>query len=233
MGSVGSMGAPIPPCSKIGVPQNGWFMMENPIQNGWFGGTPIFGNIQINDVFFWGARCMAWKGLLKNISEISFIWLRKIVGFSFLRWFCCHENKYESTQNQTSLCQTNLWFGVPRVISQMLGTSRAGGSTDNQLGWYYDPLPSRKAKNHLSAALVYWRVSLRYQFPNKTVINIRRNVTWWFRESMYQLLDLPTGPPGVSPSVAELHRVFSKAKVLIGVLDVEVSNSNRSKWQTS
>ena len=27
---------------KIGVPQNGWFIMENPIKDGWFGGTTIF-----------------------------------------------------------------------------------------------------------------------------------------------------------------------------------------------
>ena len=33
--------------SKIGVPQNGWFIMENPIKIGWFGGTTIFGNIHI------------------------------------------------------------------------------------------------------------------------------------------------------------------------------------------
>ena len=29
---------------KIGVTPNGWFMMENPIKSGWFGGTIIFGN---------------------------------------------------------------------------------------------------------------------------------------------------------------------------------------------
>ncbi len=32
---------------KIRVPQNGWFIMENPIKNGWFGGTIIFGNPHI------------------------------------------------------------------------------------------------------------------------------------------------------------------------------------------
>ena len=31
------------------TPQNGWFMMENPIKDGWFGGKPaIFGNIHID-----------------------------------------------------------------------------------------------------------------------------------------------------------------------------------------
>ena len=32
---------------KIGVPQNGWVILENPIKNGWFGGTTIFGNIHL------------------------------------------------------------------------------------------------------------------------------------------------------------------------------------------
>ena len=30
--------------SKIGVPQNGWFIRENPIKMDDLGGTPIFGN---------------------------------------------------------------------------------------------------------------------------------------------------------------------------------------------
>ena len=29
---------------RIGVPQNGWFIMENPIKVEWFGGTTILGN---------------------------------------------------------------------------------------------------------------------------------------------------------------------------------------------
>ena len=32
---------------KIGIPQNGWFIMEKPTKMGWFGGTTIFGNIRI------------------------------------------------------------------------------------------------------------------------------------------------------------------------------------------
>ena len=32
---------------NIRVPQNGWFIMEIPIKNGWFGGTTTFGNTYI------------------------------------------------------------------------------------------------------------------------------------------------------------------------------------------
>ena len=37
---------------KIGVPQNGWFIIENPSKMGWFGGTTIFGNIHIFKTLF-------------------------------------------------------------------------------------------------------------------------------------------------------------------------------------
>ena len=30
----------------MGVPKNGWFIREHPIENGWLGGTPILGNFQ-------------------------------------------------------------------------------------------------------------------------------------------------------------------------------------------
>ena len=40
---------------KIGIPQNGWFIMENPIRIGFFwGGTPIFGNIHLDSCHFHG-----------------------------------------------------------------------------------------------------------------------------------------------------------------------------------
>ena len=44
---------------KIGIPQNGWFIMENPIKNGWFGGKPtIFGNTHIVSRIFDKHSCL-------------------------------------------------------------------------------------------------------------------------------------------------------------------------------
>ena len=48
---------------KIGVPQNGWFIMENPIKMGWFGGTTIFGNIHIN--LWMISLYRSWRGGVK------------------------------------------------------------------------------------------------------------------------------------------------------------------------
>jgi len=53
----GKFEGPIWVFPKIGVPQNGWFTMENPIKNGWFGGTPIFGNIYTPEVL----RCFTCR----------------------------------------------------------------------------------------------------------------------------------------------------------------------------
>ena len=80
---------------KIGVPQNGWFRMENPIKNGWFGGTTIFGNIQINVrntwktgevatpmLNIWWNHIMNFRKLLRN--ETANINLPSKTAF-----FCC------------------------------------------------------------------------------------------------------------------------------------------------
>ena len=58
---------------KIGVPQNGWFIMENPIKMGWFGGTPIFGNIHIY-------LHLQWKSIKCRYTWISLDF--ELVGIS-------------------------------------------------------------------------------------------------------------------------------------------------------
>ena len=77
---------------KIGVPQNGWFIMENPIKMGWFGGTHIFGN-------FWKhlfhPRGFSWNshGLLLlfpcclrgPVREVVIIWVDSTTNQS--PWF--------------------------------------------------------------------------------------------------------------------------------------------------
>ena len=50
---------------KIGEPQHGWFIMENHIRMGWFGGPTIFGNIHIrlyasSISFEGGAKMLYW-----------------------------------------------------------------------------------------------------------------------------------------------------------------------------
>ena len=50
---------------KWGYPQNGWFIMENPINNGWFGGTPIL-----------GTKTPMWRLQTLNISKQRGRWLR-------------------------------------------------------------------------------------------------------------------------------------------------------------
>ena len=50
---------------KIGVPQNGWFMINGkPYLKGWFGGTTIFGNIHIAD--------LRWCFFLCNVYCVFF-----------------------------------------------------------------------------------------------------------------------------------------------------------------
>ncbi len=60
---------------KIGVPQNGWFIRENPIKMGWFGGTIIFGNTHI---FFSGTIVLGSSGV--------FCWLSFGFEICGLRW---------------------------------------------------------------------------------------------------------------------------------------------------
>ncbi len=49
---------------------NGWFIMENPIKIGWFGGNPIFGN-----TLFW--IFIQYLGKWSNLTCIFFRWVAK------------------------------------------------------------------------------------------------------------------------------------------------------------
>ena len=70
--------------SEIGVPQNGWFIMENPIKTGWFGGTTIFGNTHIYIyiyiylyIYIFIVLYIAWGR--QNLHFQRFVW--------FISWF--------------------------------------------------------------------------------------------------------------------------------------------------
>ena len=67
----------------IGVPQNGWFITENPIKKGWFEGTPIFGNIHIYSTLdiHWSSRRKALPCLwLQSTSLFTHIISRLTLG---------------------------------------------------------------------------------------------------------------------------------------------------------
>ena len=65
---------------KMGVgPENGCFIMENPIKMGWFGGTPIFGNthllpnrLQLGvQVAPEGMMSPSWQAEMTSVSSIK------------------------------------------------------------------------------------------------------------------------------------------------------------------
>ena len=89
---------------KIGVPQNGWFIMENPIKTGWFGGTPIFGNIHLENeshgimtwwVFVFSSEIWRWKPNHGGKKTLNF---RKGMGAWWI--FFTNQKKPRSTKNK-------------------------------------------------------------------------------------------------------------------------------------
>ena len=69
---------------KIGAPQNGWFIIENPIENGWFGGTTIFGNIQLSHYPCLYNHPVGWVLCLR--SSGNFVINKRVGKVSRLRW---------------------------------------------------------------------------------------------------------------------------------------------------
>ena len=52
---------------KMVVPQNGWFRWKFPVKYGWFGGTPISGNLHINTP----QTCFCFGGLITPHQSLS------------------------------------------------------------------------------------------------------------------------------------------------------------------
>ena len=126
---------------KIGVPQNGWFIMENPIKIGWFGGTTIFGNIHIkakrNIDFSWNRSIYIWPQLSWPMLYIAKM-KQHIVTLSNKkqRWIVCwwvnmigialediSPKKHHHSEGETQKKTCNQW-GREMIRSTMVPSSR-------------------------------------------------------------------------------------------------------------
>ena len=72
---------------KIRVPQNGWFIIYNgkPHQNGWFGGTTIFGNIHI---WTYSITQFRWSNQLHRMLHLD--WLAMSTYQNHLYMYHCY-----------------------------------------------------------------------------------------------------------------------------------------------
>ena len=70
---------------KKGVPQNGWFIRENPSKNGWFGGTPFFWETTtwMDMIWLWIKTMVPWVPKSRN-GGCSF----GTLDFTIPRWHC-------------------------------------------------------------------------------------------------------------------------------------------------
>ena len=63
---------------EMGVPQNGWFIVENPSIDGRFRGIPILGNLHMKSrAIFHSHDILVWSGVM-NIIHIINIYINHI-----------------------------------------------------------------------------------------------------------------------------------------------------------
>ena len=142
---------------KIGVPQNGWFIMENPIKMGWFGGTPIFGNIRIAWYFPW---CCARAETLVN----SLCWGTTVFASGSTASWVRHlrQQVWEKTDGGDSgrFFQFKFVFGLQIKITIILGGGR------NHMFWVFFLVQNKNQPQPWSAYLsgwINWRLLLKEQ----------------------------------------------------------------------
>ena len=112
---------------KIGVPQNGWFKMENPIKMDDLGGTTIFGNTQIDYRLF-------WKLIWPDLWPSNFRWSAPPFAMRMTMTIqTCGRHQLLGFR-QTAGPKVGRWqWGNPRDLYQLLSLLKWTGINKNQL----------------------------------------------------------------------------------------------------